>query len=61
MKIDFEDVGAVLGKCHNGRVFELVTIIELKLEIISMECCTKKASKKAYPFDISAAFSYGNH
>jgi hypothetical protein len=43
MKIDFEDVGTVLGKCHNGRVFELVTIIEFKLDIISMECCTKKA------------------
>lgn len=32
VKINFKDIGAVLGEGCDGRIFELLTIIELELD-----------------------------
>lgn len=59
MKVDLEDVGAVLRKCQYGRIFELFAFVEFKLEMISMG--ELELMVGAYSLDVSALLGYLNH
>lgn len=59
VEVDFEDVRAVIRKCQDGRIFELFTFIQFKLEMISMNQFVLR--EKAHPLDISALLSDLDH
>jgi hypothetical protein len=59
VKVDFEDIRAVIRKCQDGRIFELFTFIKFKLEMISMSQFV--LGEEAHPLDISALLSDLDH
>lgn len=59
VKVDFENVRAVIRKCQDGRIFELFTFIKFKLEMISMSQFL--LGDEAHSLDISALLSDLDH
>lgn len=59
MEIDFKDIWAVLGKGKDGTIFELLTIVEFKLEgLASLRC---NLMEPTYSLDVLAVLCNLDH